>query len=139
MARATAKKLRPRSPKEFLVDVDPVAAAGAGFRHPKVLGSRMMRTPAVLEALQQALAERKKRLDLKADDVLRRLAEIAIADPRDLFDADGKPKDPQGLAVWPRRGGHGLAHRPKPSGEVMPQIPEVIRRLYFCAAPYGAS
>jgi phage terminase small subunit len=99
MVRATAKKLTPRQHRftvEFLVDVDPVAAAArAGFRHPKVLGSRMMRTPAVLEALEQALAERKKRLDLKADDVLRRLAEIAVADPRTCSTRTESPRTPR--------------------------------------------
>ena len=76
--------------EEYPKDVDHAAAAErAGYKHPEVLGARMMTMPAVQEALSGALKARVERTHFKQDDVLRRLAEIARADPRGLFDDAG--------------------------------------------------
>ena len=91
--------------REYLVDLNGKAAAErAGYRpsNAKVTAHRLMRVPAVKEAIDQALAERARRIEVSADRVIAEFARIAFADVRLLWDwgKDGPAlKRPGGMSA----------------------------------------
>lgn len=78
---------------EYLVDHNATQAAvraGYSAKTAEQQGSRLLTHPGVKAAVDEALAKQEKRLELKADDVLRELGRLALSDIGDGFDAQGK-------------------------------------------------
>lgn len=74
---------------EYLKDLNATQAAiraGYSSTSARQLGAENMANPAIRSAVDQALAERAKRLSLEADDVVRELAAVVAADPRELIE-----------------------------------------------------
>lgn len=76
---------------EYLIDLNAKQAARrAGYtgtaRTLEVTGSKLVRNAEVKAYLEQLKARRLERLDLKAEDVLRKLIGVAFADPRKLVE-----------------------------------------------------
>ena len=94
---AVAKQLTPKQARfvdEYLVDLDATnAARRAGYAptHAKRVAWGLLRKPHVERAVAAAQAKRAKRLQLESDDVLRKLADLAYTDLRELvtWDAGG--------------------------------------------------
>ena len=75
--------------REYLADLNATrAAAAAGYskRTAKSTAHELMLTPKIQDAIQAAMKARADRLDIKADDVLRRLWGMANADTRELIE-----------------------------------------------------
>ena len=95
----TLTPLRERFVLEYLVDLNPTAAAQrAGFtskpEHTK--GYQMLRIPEVREAVAQAMAERARRTAVTGDRVLLELAKIGFSDIRNFTAWRARPGEPQG-------------------------------------------
>ncbi len=75
--------------KEYLIDLDPRAAA-IRAQFPPSAASRLMKHPPVKVRLAQEMAARSARVGVNADRVLRELGKIAFGDPRSLFGPDGR-------------------------------------------------
>lgn len=74
--------------REYLIDLNASAAArraGYSKRSSHCQGKQLMETPAVRAEIRKALARRAKRVDVKADRVLRDLADIAHLDKSIAF------------------------------------------------------
>jgi phage terminase small subunit len=74
---------------EMLIDDNGAAAArraGYSARRAKQMANELLAMPAIQARLAELRAERKKRLELEADDVLRELWTMAKADPRELIE-----------------------------------------------------
>ncbi|MFT3708029.1 MAG: terminase small subunit [Archangium sp.] len=74
----------------YVVDLNATAAAKAAGYSAKTAesqGSRLLRNAKVKKAVDEALGEKAKRNELKADDVLRELGHIGFSDPIAAFDA----------------------------------------------------
>lgn len=88
--------------REYLKDLNATAAAiRAGFKAKNAdnVISRLMRLPHVSAYIEKLKAERAKRVDIKADEVLLELSRIAFSDLRKLFDENGAVTDPK---KWPK-------------------------------------
>lgn len=94
-AVTATKKLRALTPreqlfvKEYMVDLSLTNAAKRAGYTPKSArgtGHELMQRPHVAAAIEAAMAERSKRTEIKADDVLRRLWAVATADARELVE-----------------------------------------------------
>lgn len=75
--------------KEYMVDLSLThAAKRAGFAEKSARGTghELMQRPHVAAAIEAAMAERSKRTEIQADDVLRRLWAVASADARELVE-----------------------------------------------------
>jgi phage terminase small subunit len=86
---------------EYLIDLNATAAAkrtGYSERTAYSIGQELLKKPEITEALERAKAERAERTRIDADWLLRRLADEAVADMADLYDADGNLKP---IADWP--------------------------------------
>ncbi len=88
---STAKVKRSAFVKEYLIDLNATAAyKRAGYKctghAAESAAHQLLRNIEVQKALQEAIAERAKRLEMKADDVLLRWAQIADADPNELIE-----------------------------------------------------
>lgn len=80
--------------REYLVDKNATQAAiRAGYSHKTAeqQGCRLLRNAKVRAAVDAALAEQIERVNVRADDVLRELMRLGLADPAACFDADGEP------------------------------------------------
>ncbi|MBA6090039.1 terminase small subunit [Pseudomonas monteilii] len=84
---------RHRFVAEYLVDLNATQAAiraGYAKKGAKDQAYQLMQLPEVAEAIEKAMGERNKRLQVDADYVLLRLTEIDQLDLADIFDLDGK-------------------------------------------------
>jgi hypothetical protein len=73
--------------EEYLVDLNATAAAiraGYSEKTARSIGHELLSKPEIQAAIEAALAERSKRTEITADDVLQRLWSIASADPNEL-------------------------------------------------------
>lgn len=85
---------------EYAVDLNATQAAiRAGYSKSNAdkIGPELLGKTRVAAAVQAALAERRERVQLKADNVLRELARIAFFDIRSLYHDDGRLKLPSEL------------------------------------------
>ena len=76
--------------KEYLVDLNGAQAvirAGYVTKHPDVRASALLDNPAVKRRIENTIAQRHKRLDVRADKVVLELGRIGLADPLGIFDA----------------------------------------------------
>lgn len=90
MAELTPKQAR--FVDEYLIDLNATQAAiraGYSAKTANREGTRLLSHAVISEAVRNALDERSKRVQVDADYVLRRLYEMAEADRKDLYDADG--------------------------------------------------
>ena len=81
--------------EEYLVDLNATQAAiRAGYSEDTAqqIGSENLSKPVIQGAIQVAMNERSKRIEITADNVLKELGKLAFADPRNLFNADGSLK-----------------------------------------------
>jgi phage terminase small subunit len=79
--------------REYLKDFNATNAAVRAGYSPKTAGSqghRLLKSPAVREALDEATAGTAKERELRVERVIEALAIIAFADPRDCFDHRGR-------------------------------------------------
>ena len=84
MPKLTAKQ--ERFVAEYLVDLNATQAAiRAGYspRTAKQMGTENLAKPVLAAAIQKAMAERGKRTEIEADDVIRELAKIGFANMMD--------------------------------------------------------
>lgn len=84
---------RHRFVAEYLVDLNATQAAiraGYAKKGAKDQAYQLMQLPEVAEAIEKAMGERNKRLQVDADYVLQRLTQIDQLDLADIFDLDGK-------------------------------------------------
>jgi phage terminase small subunit len=96
-AQPTPKKLRLTSKQEkfvqeYMIDLHATNAALRAGYSPKTarrVGSLMLRTPHIQEAIQAHKKKRQKRTEIKADQVLREAAKLAFCDIRQVYN----PKD----------------------------------------------
>jgi len=88
----TMSKLTPKQEafvREYLVDLNATQAsirAGYSQRSAKQTAHELMARPEIQEAISAAQAQRAERVEIQADDVLRRLWSIASADARELME-----------------------------------------------------
>lgn len=98
----TAKKWR--FVEEYIKDLNATQAAiraGYSARTAASQGERLLRDVEVSAAIHAALAERSKRVEVDADYVLKRLAEIDQMDAADILNDDGSIKPVQDWpAIW---------------------------------------
>lgn len=74
--------------KEYFVDLKASRAAErAGFT--AAMGTRLLKEPEVALAVEKALAQRERALEINADKVLAEIGGIAFSDVRKLFREDG--------------------------------------------------
>lgn len=101
MKKQAAKKIKPLTDKqklfvaEYLVDMNGgKAAIRAGFseRTARVIAYELLQDPRIQEALQAAMEERAKRVEITADRVLREAARVGLSDIRRLFNESGAMK-----------------------------------------------
>ena len=74
---------------EYLIDLNQTAAAiRAGYapKSAKDTATRLMKEPAVVEAIEKAMAERSRRTGISQDRVINELAKIAFVNPADFID-----------------------------------------------------
>lgn len=103
----TPRPLTPRQQafvEEYLIDMNATQAAiraGYSRSYPDQTAWKLLRTPAVREAIDKAKEQRSRRTQIHADWLLSRLAEEALADIADLYDENGglKPVD-QWPLIW---------------------------------------
>lgn len=92
---------RHRFVAEYLKDLNATQAAiraGYAKKGAKDQAYQLMQMPEVAEAIEKAMGERNKRLQVDADYVLQRLVEIDQLDLADIFDGDGKMLP---IGQWP--------------------------------------
>lgn len=80
--------------REYLVDLNGTQAAiraGYSAKTAEKIASENIRKPEVKRALDAAMKTRADRVEVKADDVLRELMRIGLADPAACFDENGDP------------------------------------------------
>lgn len=78
---------------EYLVDLNATQAAiraGYAAARAREQAYQLMKRPEIKAAIERAMEERSKRLQVDADYVLQRLTEIDQLDLADIFDLDGK-------------------------------------------------
>lgn len=88
--------------REYLIDLNASQAyLRAGFKSKpasaRVQASRLLADPNIASAIEDAMAERGKRLDATADDVVREITRLALFDPAVFKDV----KSPQDVANLP--------------------------------------
>jgi phage terminase small subunit len=91
VAKVSAKQRR--FVAEYLVDHNATQAAiraGYSKRTARQQASDLLSKPDIAQALQEALAAQQKRLEVKADDVLRELMRIGLCDLGQAFDDQGR-------------------------------------------------
>ncbi|MGB5834806.1 MAG: terminase small subunit, partial [Thiohalocapsa sp.] len=94
MARKLTLKQQ-RFVDEYMVDLNATQAAiRAGYspRTAEVYAWQLLQKPLVQTAVNDAVARRSTRTQIKADDVLREIARLAFSDIRGLFDEKGNLK-----------------------------------------------
>lgn len=97
--------------EEYLLDLNATQAAiRAGYSAKTALqqGPRLLGNAGVKAAIQKALAARAKRVEVKADDVLRELLRIATTDISEAYDDEGNLKKLKDIPVDLRRAISGV-------------------------------
>nr|WP_321503281.1 terminase small subunit [uncultured Dethiosulfovibrio sp.] len=75
--------------EEYLVDLNATAAATRAGYAPKSarkVGSNLLTLPHVQAAIEEALAERRERVEVTQDQVVAELARIAFGNPQDVME-----------------------------------------------------
>ena len=75
--------------QEYLIDLNATQAAiraGYSKKTAKQIGQENLTKPDVKKAIDEAISERWKRTEITQDRVLKELARIAFADPRNVFE-----------------------------------------------------
>jgi phage terminase small subunit len=96
--RAGLTPRQARFVQEYLLDLNATQAAiraGYSAKTAEQQGSRLLSFVGVRGAVDEALAARAQRVEVKQDDVLRELLRIARADARTIFDENGQLKPPR--------------------------------------------
>lgn len=78
--------------KEYLIDLNATQAAiRAGYSEKTAysIGQRLLKDVEVQRAIQQAMDERGKRLDITADNVLQEIAKLGFSNIQNLYKEDG--------------------------------------------------
>lgn len=94
---------------EYLIDLDaPAAVLRAGYQSgskeaASVQGSRLLSRRNVSLALNKAFEARMRRVDIKADDVLREVAHLAFADIGDVAEWEGSTITLRKSSALPRK------------------------------------
>lgn len=144
-------KLAPRREKfcqEYVLDLNASAAARRAGYSADSAGSeaaRLMQIDAVKARIEELKAERRERLQMDADMLLRRLVDEANADAADLYDENG---DLRPMGEWPliwRQGlvsGFDLETLTDDDGRVMARLKKVrisdrIKRLELLGKHIG--
>lgn len=81
------RKKRQLFTEEYLIDLDATKAAVRAGYSPKTAhsqGHRLLKDPVINAAIQQAMKERARRVELKADDVIEELRRIAFTNMSDV-------------------------------------------------------
>ena len=100
MANLTPKQQR--FVEEYLIDLNATQAAiraGYSEKTANEIGAENLAKPSIAKAIQEALQERRERVQIDADYVLKRLVEIDQMDVLDIIDDDGNVKP---LRDWPK-------------------------------------
>lgn len=87
--------------REFLIDKNATEAAiRAGYARDSahVAGSRMLTIPKIADRINALISLQEKRLDIKADEVLKEIRRVGMSDVRELYKEDGTVKHPK---EWP--------------------------------------
>lgn len=82
--------------QEYLIDLNATqAAVRAGYSEKTAneQGSQNLVKLSIQNRISELKKERSKRTEIEADRVLKELARVAFADPRKLYDEDGRLKD----------------------------------------------
>lgn len=103
------------------------AAIAAGFspKGAEVTASKLLRNPKVRRALDEAIAARAERVEVKADDVLRELLRLARVDLGEAYDELGNLKSLQDMPADVRRAISGLKTTTEGKGDEARQVLEV--------------
>ena len=75
--------------QEYLIDLNATRAAIAAGYSPKTaysIGQRLLKHVEIQGALEEAMKKREQRTEITQDRILRELARIAFADPRNVFE-----------------------------------------------------
>lgn len=81
---------------EYLVDLNATQAAiraGYSEKTAYAIGQQNLKKLEIQAAIQAAMDQRSKRVEITQDRVLQEYARLAFFDPRKLFMENGKPKD----------------------------------------------
>ncbi|WP_324272820.1 terminase small subunit [Acinetobacter junii] len=100
MANLTPKQQR--FVEEYLIDLNATQAAiraGYSEKTANEIGAENLAKPSIAKAIQDALKERKERVQIDADYVLKRLVEIDQMDVLDIMDENLNMKP---LKEWPK-------------------------------------
>lgn len=104
MAKLTAKQQM--FVKEYLVDLNATQAAkraGYSAKRADAIGYELLRKPEIAAAVQEAMNERAKRVEITGDRVLQEIGKLAFANIQDFYDENGSLKNitdlPRELAV----------------------------------------
>lgn len=100
MANLTPKQQR--FVEEYLIDLNATQAAiraGYSEKTARQIGEQNLSKLDIQKAIQEALQERKERVQIDADYVLKRLVEIDQMDVLDIMDDEGNVKP---LRDWPK-------------------------------------
>lgn len=87
--------------REFLVDKNATQAAiRAGYAKDSasVKGSQLLSIAKIQDRINSLIALQEKRLDIKADEILKELRRVGMSDVRELYKEDGTVKHP---TEWP--------------------------------------
>ncbi|MCK9325465.1 MAG: terminase small subunit [Bacteroidales bacterium] len=100
--KVNATKLTEKQKKfvdEYLVDFNATRSYRAAYPSCKkdtiagVEGHKLLKNPKIVAHLQKRIDARQKRTEITQDRVLREYARLGFFDPRQLFKADGSPRD----------------------------------------------
>ncbi|ENV46040.1 hypothetical protein P255_01434 [Acinetobacter brisouii CIP 110357] len=100
MSKLTAKQQR--FVDEYLIDLNATQAAiraGYSAKTANEIGAENLAKPSIAKAIQEALKERKERVQIDADYVLKRLVEIDQMDVLDIMDDNYCLKP---ISEWPK-------------------------------------
>ena len=81
--------------KEYLIDKNATRAAiAAGYsqKTARSIGNELLGKPHIQSVISEEIAKQAKRLEIKADDILRELLRIAMSDIGEAFDDMGQMK-----------------------------------------------
>lgn len=112
----------------------------------RVLSSVMMKQPHVKAAVQKAVAERAKRLNTTADDVLREIARLALFDPAHITGVSGPddivhlPEDVRRAIVgwsWDRNGNFIVKMAKEAMLQLLAQHHGLVKQKHELSGPNG--
>jgi phage terminase small subunit len=108
------KRLNPKQRRfvaEYLVDLNATQAAiraGYAKKNADVTGPRLLGNVGVSKAVAEGIEKRQERLEVKADDVLRELLRIAMADLGKAYDEHGRLRPIHDIPADTRRAMAGV-------------------------------